>query len=104
MGVHLATHRTCHMSRSGTFFFRAVPGNPELLPAQVSDRESGHFGAFALDTNRKHPLALDTEMMFVSTSCRGLTRLDTDFGSWKGSVGSGREVLVAFTGRGVVTS
>jgi len=94
MGVHLTTHRTCHMSCSGTFFFRAVPGNPELLPAQVSDRESGHFGAFALDT----------EMMFVSTSCRGLTRLDTDFGSWKGSVGSGREVLVAFTGRGVVTS
>jgi integrase len=47
---------------------------------------------------------LDTEMMLVSTSRRGLTRLDTDLGSSKGSVGSGREVLVALIGRGVVTS
>jgi len=47
---------------------------------------------------------LDTEMMLVSTSRRGLTRLGTDLGSSKGSVGSGREVLVALIGRGVVTS
>jgi len=31
-------------------------------------------------------------------------RLETDFGSSKGFVGSGREVLVALIGRGVVTS
>jgi hypothetical protein len=45
-----------------------------------------------------------TEMMFMSTSRRGLTHRLTDFGSSTGSVGLGREVLVHFTGRGVVTS
>ena len=33
-------------------------------------------------------------MMFVSTSRRGLTHESTDFGSFTGFVGLGREVLV----------
>jgi hypothetical protein len=35
-----------------------------------------------------------TEMMFMSTSRRGLTHRLTDFGSSTGYVGLGREVLV----------
>jgi hypothetical protein len=35
-----------------------------------------------------------TEMMFMSTSRRGLTHRLTDFGSLTGFVGLGREVLV----------
>ncbi|WJK36853.1 hypothetical protein [Solwaraspora sp. WMMA2065] len=46
------------------------------------------------DRRREVFASLLTEMMFMSTSRRGLTRLLTDFGSLTGFVGLGREVLM----------